>query len=679
LVVLAAAIAAGVVWFVSREPAGSVDARSGDGRSTRPPPAESEADRKAEASDRGDRGDRTASIKPATKSTRDAPQRTQAGDGGKHEETITKDVDAAVGPEPVDEGGNTATRTPELTRSPRPAKPILITISGTVVVWENLDSPAPLDPLNGSFDLTVQSAGVPTKQNVAVENGRFTADVPPGNEVEFLTLDVGGRSAWFTGDLRRPLPGDARLDLVAVVLSHRMIEVVDAASGVLLDHVTVAAASSPYEHPGWLRSRDLLAFEQTAPIDLAPFVVNVETHDRAVSSGSVWIGAPGYAWARVAVDFDHGEKGARVALQPGGQLDFQLHRNGSFSSADLWLELVKDGASIPSMRIPARYDDARDRILPGSYVVRVVQGEKEKPKVLGTAHATIAAGRESDVTIEVAPTRSDAQKVPIRATLVVPESWGFNDGELELERDDQPESESIRFDISRLPVDRVAPRTFLVEASGRPGSWTAFTNLGEPSFFWHFTVESHGTADLRLELGERADLLVGFSESATNELIRSLNFSWSPAGAVDFDWTGGSIPQSQADVPLNVTVGPLLISTHGDSRYAPHVEPLRIHPGQNVHRIALDRPVGVKARFALEDGAPGPSTLHCPIHLRSLDGSGKTLDWRGDGSYDIYVSQPGRYEVTVEPLPGYDAVAPIQVDLTRGELRKIDIPLHRSG
>jgi len=87
----------------------------------------------------------------------------------------------------------------------------------------------------------------------------------------------------------------------------------------------------------------------------------------------------------------------------------------------------------------------------------------------------------------------------------------------------------------------------------------------------------------------------------------------------------------------------------------------------------------VNASFVIDDGAPGPSPLHCPIHLRSLDGSGKTLDWRGFGPYDIYVSQPGRYEVTVEPLPGFDAVAPIPVDLTRGELRKLSIPLHRGG
>jgi hypothetical protein len=162
---------------------------------------------------------------------------------------------------------------PVRTESPAPVDPAptAIRLRGAVTLLEHLDVDATLPPPDGSFELTVLTSSATLRQTVPVEHGRFELDVPPAAELEVRTLRFGGRAAWIRGETRRSIPDDRHLDLTAICLASRRLDVVDSKDGNALDDVVVLIARTPDEHPGLFRLHDMLIDHKPSPIELAPY------------------------------------------------------------------------------------------------------------------------------------------------------------------------------------------------------------------------------------------------------------------------------------------------------------------------------------------------------------------------------------------------------------------------
>lgn len=163
---------------------------------------------------------------------------------------------------------------------------------------------------------------------IPVVDGRFTVEIPAGRTLQPTHLELGGEhlllkrgSASETGSRNLVAP-DANGELVIEAERARPLRLhaVDAATRAELSRVSVYRSEGfPLEdtaHPGTASADDLLADGQPSPITLA-----LQNHDFPMAkTTSLRVGAPGYAWSKVEIDYGRGGD-VTVELAPGGAID----------------------------------------------------------------------------------------------------------------------------------------------------------------------------------------------------------------------------------------------------------------------------------------------------------------------------------------------------------------------
>lgn len=140
---------------------------------------------------------------------------------------------------------------------------------------------------------------------IAVENGRFHAEVPAGREFGATKLQVGGRFAVVDSE-PVPVVAGRSVTIRAHWLAGVRVRVVDRASGAVLDDVEVAHHkqgglwSSRDSDPGDADDREALVEHGHSPV-LVPIR---ETNWGLETHAQVWIRAPDHAWADLSIDFE---------------------------------------------------------------------------------------------------------------------------------------------------------------------------------------------------------------------------------------------------------------------------------------------------------------------------------------------------------------------------------------
>jgi hypothetical protein len=254
-----------------------------------------------------------------------------------------------------------------------------VAIDGTVELWADFDAAAPLPPPSGAFELTVVADAQPQRRTLRVEQGKFFTKVPAGAFLEATKFELDGRTAWLNGDLRRLVPADGKVVLIALQLGRVTLHVVDGASGQELRDVTVLAASLPRDHPGRVgrgrspgRARRLAARPRAvrhARCELRP--ARRRARRRLDRRRRPRLGA------RARVDFTGAGSEQRVALASGGALVVELRPVrplDAAATAGLRIELTKAGAERANAVAPAQLAEPTrlDGLEPGRYALFVL-------------------------------------------------------------------------------------------------------------------------------------------------------------------------------------------------------------------------------------------------------------------------------------------------------------------
>jgi hypothetical protein len=214
-----------------------------------------------------------------------------------------------------------------------------------------IDGAAPDELAEGTLRLLLQrSGGVPTREIQAeVTAGAFSFVASAGEtRCEVTAIRVGARHARALHPVHDlgPLP----LLVEARWLDGLLLRVVRAGTGVDLDGVDVHAPGRGFDiddllddgvYPDrGLRTTPALLRDQTSPFPLPA----------AAGTTSYFVRAPGYAWNRIWIDGDSGER--RVELHPAAALEVQLEGTPPRASLTLTVTAVEENRVLLQETLP---------------------------------------------------------------------------------------------------------------------------------------------------------------------------------------------------------------------------------------------------------------------------------------------------------------------------------------
>jgi hypothetical protein len=246
---------------------------------------------------------------------------------------------------------------------------------------------------------------------VTVEAGCFVTTVVTGGRLWIQTIEMGGRTTLAEEKTLRALPG---MTLRGRWLADTSLRVVDSRSGADLPEVVVVRCSSRslrIVHPGDYPNSDVLVNRQPSPVTLTAG----RDHQTPPGREYVWVGASGYAWMGVTIDYANPLE-RLCELQPDAALE--VHIAGtlpkeSWSAYERW---PSERSNVPRLRVRtlegalvlegevSREQPVRvDGLAPGTYDVAVEMGDPWEPLELGKAACQTEAGITTRVTVTVKP------------------------------------------------------------------------------------------------------------------------------------------------------------------------------------------------------------------------------------------------------------------------------------
>lgn len=303
---------------------------------------------------------------------------------------------------------------------------------------------------------------------------------------------------------------------------------------------------------------------------------------------------------------------------------------------------------------------------------------------LGWASTELEAGRRAQVTLVLEPLPEFEAPAPLSGTLFVPPSWGELDLTLFLDLVDLPEGVCGDALLLRLSeMQPVAGREGLSRWSAgevTPGRYEICVYQFQYRQVIH--VPSDGLLDAHLELGERAVVVVHLLEKETGLPVPMKTVHWnclSPDGAA-----GGSTWFAELDEEIGgyrflAPAGRVEIRSRGDG-YERYDQVHEIRPGENEITIYLKRSCGVV--LSVREGGETVSfeVIERFIHIEQVSGGGLPIGrwWSLDG-VRFHLSNPGLYEIRIDPVEGYLPVEPVRVEVPAGEFVEHVVVLKGNG
>lgn len=343
---------------------------------------------------------------------------------------------------------------------------------------------------DGSLVLAIWDGQEGAIEEVAVVGGAFTAEVPEERQITVSSATLGGRPAHVEDE---PLPGRGPVEVQARWPATAQLRVVDALSGRDLSGITCVAfggiggwRSSSHTHPGPYGPEDIRVEDGRSPLELTL----PDGRGYVDWQDDLWVHAPGYAWARVEIDY-HRLTRRRVELEPGGALEvlivgqlppppprnpwpmldnrddfpqLRLRRpqalpdgfdfekrldermqslaeatEGELERAPLptrdemrrglleWVDRLERGQIIAEVAVRREGPILLEGLAPGTFNLAIELGVSfDSPLVLGEAKPSVEAGGRSRVTVHVEPP-PERHEVPLAGTFFLPEAWGNHD------------------------------------------------------------------------------------------------------------------------------------------------------------------------------------------------------------------------------------------------------------
>lgn len=548
-------------------------------------------------------------------------------------------------------------------------------LSGTMVVFDELGQEHTAEL--GSFTLFVYDGDTGRGQEVLVLAGRWSTivhDDPPPSVLSIGNIRLRDRVAFkLEPNERFPVPETRTLRIVARWPPSSVLLVRDRASGRDLAPVLVAEVDawpqSEFRHPG----QDA---EQAR--DLGPSPVTLPASEWDSGERILHVRSPGHAWARVVIDESRG--GERlVLLDPSGTLEVVVRGEVSDPGAKLRLYAASH-APVAELDLPGQEVLVIDALAPGTYrVVGQIGQYWSQPLELGTTSAEVTAGQRARVVLVLAATPQRIV-VPLKGTLLVPEEWQLDHFQIELELLDVPLGGwEGRTSVDRSSMTPDGPGRYRWSAGKvQPGRYEV--ELEELGFIDVLEVGSQGLTDAWIEVAPPCNVRVRCVEEDSGLEVTTESVNWH--GAIPDGVRGWSNARAEWDELLRcwrfrAPIGRIRVSTHGQD-YGHTFEDIEVRAGSNDVVLRLSRLCGLT--LVLQDGSTEiPWDQQMTAKLEPAEGQ-PAYDSRrwGNGSFTLLRRDPGAYELTLDPIPGYEPVPPTRVHLEKGVITRHEVRLVRA-
>jgi len=542
--------------------------------------------------------------------------------------------------------------------------------------------------LDGSIELQLQLSGEDRRVERDVEGGAFEVELKDGDQFSVSGLTLDGRRA-VPDEPYVDYPKSAEVLVVRVLWAPVVrLDVLDAATGAHLSDVTLLRGEGPNvggaRHPGIDATRNVVFDSASSPLEL-----RIEAEDRYSPDVSYFVGSPGMAWGTIHLDLTHdGQR--EVRLMAGGGLTIAITGVLPAGKAELRLREIGVDGVVPAVKFAARVDSRTeiDGLAPGTYRATIEMGSwYQMPLVLAEAEVVVEAGQRNLVELNVSPPPAP-DTATLFGTITVPSAWEFTDFQIVAHPDDEHVARSgARHLVKRSEMESVSwsDATWAFDFGELPtGGYTIEFRSGSkhwgPLYGMHHELEPEALVGVHFEIPPPVAVEIHIVRADTGE----------PAGIERMHWRSDVSGVHWSGALINATLAPetdhfeflapsgkLRIGCFGDG-FTPIDEQLELTSEHNVFRFEVERDCPL-VLFFLDGETPVPPPDNWWPEFRHLEGDGEAL-YTAFGSstgLEIGLSAPGRYELKIPVLPGFEPVSDQMITVVRGEPTEFIVQLVR--
>jgi len=535
-----------------------------------------------------------------------------------------------------------------------------------------------LSRADGTVRFTIGGESAPVETEISGGTWRWT--VHKGSSLTFEAIEFGGRKAVPLAATAE-VPGSGVMEIRCRWLMPTRLRVIGERDEDLKGVEVVE--TDAYVKIAPPADADRVVVGGTSPIEL----------NGAEDARTFWARAPGYAWAHIMVSVGFG--GERVLrLVPGGAI--HVHLTPYDPNASISVQVTRGDETHPDEEPSFDPDETGhvgiDSLPPGALRVEAYSDAWGEPHTLASADVRIEAHRTAELTLALGEIPAGVEPVRLEGTFRPDPLWP--------EVDDDSEGFC---DVRPNPALSVVPASggcfhpdveygYEGEDGGgwfagsvRPGRY--FVLLADWSYAQSVDVGSGGKTDVEIVVPPPCDVEVHLVDAATGEPVAaSDNIGWAVKAPDVGPEFGRAWLYCEHDEPctrpgvyaFRAPLGTLVVMFWSDLHSAEDMD-VPLQPGLN--RIDLKVVSNFGVDLALRDvtmPVPVDSAFTDGVEATQLDGEGE-LDWCGEGDpFCVRVTKPGRYRITLPAaIEGYEPIAPIEVDVPKGRIPRIEVLLQR--
>jgi hypothetical protein len=532
--------------------------------------------------------------------------------------------------------------------------------------------------------------------DVPVDHGEWHARVPKGSLIVFIALTADDRPALLS-ELNLIQPNPEPIVVRGQWLKHGSLRVIDAETKQELSDVEVRCASGWRAIPEWTHPGDderikTVVDHATSPIDLP---------DRTWLT-PYWVHAPHHAWCNVT--FDHKVGGQRtVELSPNPSavtiaIDGDLPKDAfvrlysteatrtqavggrvvSFFLSEE--ERVQSWMAIVSTRASATGPTTIDDLQAGKFLATIEVGQGEDKLRIGSAPVELRAGETARVDVPIDASLLDVPRTHLFGTIRVSNDLERAKCSLILKRMDRGEVD-FQQRLSQMPSADDDPNTLQWDAgSKRTGDYLAYFTIIQHRELVH--ASGPGDTKVELTIPPLATVTVDVVDAATGATLEPDHVQWSD----------GKIERVSMNMLLPVRRNPVsqkldFIAPFGTvevscskTGYQDASRTLALSASKETCRFELVRATTIRVLLREGDAAASPGfEVLGQITIRR-EGSRIPTGTPGRSTESAivrFVDEPGRYEVELPALSGFEPIQPRTVDVAAGQTAEVVVQLKR--